>query len=181
MHVQGSSLDLRQYTVNTRVGGTAAAMSEWVSSSALLCKVAAGTKDANGVVVVTAGSVAASSRRLFSYDAPSISGVEKADSPGSASLKVWMHGENFGASDVTARARLGGLTLCPSLLSSVRVSLTLSRSHSLTLSPSHFHTVTGSCVGRFSVASILPPRRQNNVSTPKIIFWSHVWSITSRR
>jgi len=108
VHVQGSSLDLRQYTVNTRVGGTAAAMSEWVSSSALLCKVAAGTKDANGVVVVTAGSVAASSRRLFSYDAPSISGVEKADSPGSASVKVWMRGENFGASDVTAQARFGG-------------------------------------------------------------------------
>ncbi|KAJ1465223.1 hypothetical protein T484DRAFT_2830277 [Baffinella frigidus] len=105
MTIQGSGF---WYSSAARIlEGTALEVSDWVSTTAMLCKVPAGVNVVSGVVAVTAGIQVGSATEFFTYDAP-ISSFKPANFPTAGNSKVSIFGSSFGAADYSDKARLGG-------------------------------------------------------------------------
>ena len=60
------------WSAAARVGGTAAARSEWVSSSSVACLAAAGTRTWGGALALTAAGRVGTATHAVSYDAPAL-------------------------------------------------------------------------------------------------------------
>jgi hypothetical protein len=96
------------YTVRARAGHTGCEASEWVSDSAVRCKIghgAGGTRQG----VVTAGERGGSATEAWSYDgAGDTNRVDESNVGGSGGASVTLHGMNLGATGgYTVRARAG--------------------------------------------------------------------------
>ncbi|KAJ1478483.1 hypothetical protein T484DRAFT_1904516 [Baffinella frigidus] len=105
--VRGSGLGHFDQSHAGRVGGTACAGSEWVSDSALVCRVAPSLSGGLMPIVVSVVGEVSTSTLLFSYNGPVVlDALERSLSLVSAS-HVTLTGSGFGAHDYTVGASMG--------------------------------------------------------------------------
>jgi hypothetical protein len=62
-----------------------------------------------GIVAVTGASLVGTDTALFSFDAPAISHTDRENSATTGSSGITLSGENFGASDLSGSASIGGM------------------------------------------------------------------------
>ena len=86
-----------RYSVGVRGGGTAAAATEWVSESSVVCKLSGGAGGSVGVVV-SGGARGGSMSAGVSYDEAGVSGVGVRNTGGAAGGSVSVSGAELGRS-----------------------------------------------------------------------------------
>ena len=106
--VSGASFGAVDASPGARLGGSACLATRWASDSALQCRCSeAGVRKSGRALAVTVASGVGTSARLFSFDAPYVTGVARVGGGGpGASADVLLFGRNFGTADHSFAARL---------------------------------------------------------------------------
>ena len=108
--LHGSSFGLGGYSGRVRVGLSGCEASEWVSDSAVKCRVSSGVRGTRGVSV-TVGERVGSVSEAYSFDAATLSVLRVGNRAATGSASVTVQGAGFGLVDYSGGVRVG-LSAC---------------------------------------------------------------------